>query len=347
MSNSKRFIVLEAQDQADNLVDFIEWLSLAKPHLGLKTITRREAGVVVYYMVRDLVDAQLAHKIHEPANEEHVASILTGTPKTKLTRDQMAKFAEFTKEQMWVSISTSIQKQIAQTVKQGDWTDWNVIKIGTIVGLAEGEDHRITHYHREVDALNVDDEAVLTLNCSNPINYLYNEFSKKYGENFTALRLMLQDQNTKLDPFYRQVLNRFVSDPTEYIVGLFIDTMVLMHPQIEISKNAIERNLFIERALGIYDMSSFQSNVVQKLIMAFGMNWFSHEIKKDENYYVEYYMNTHVMAIYPKQFSSITEKYEADLLNALERGDYLPPDDRLLAERLYLENSQRVLKLNS
>lgn len=347
MSNSKRFIVLEAQDQANNLVDFIEWLALTQPDLGLKAIHRRDAANIVYLLVRDLVDVQLAHKIHNPENTEMIVSILFGTPKNKLTKEQMARYTRVTNENMWVSINATLQKQVAHTVKHGDWVDWTVIKVGSLIGLAEGEDHRITEYHREADALTVDDEAVLTLNCKNPVNYLYNEFSKRYGSNFAQLRMMLADPEVKLDDFYRRLLNQFVNDPIEYIVGLFLDTLVLMHPQIELSGNAYKRNLFIERALGIYDMSSFQSSVIQKLIMAFGMNWFSHDIKKDENYFVEYYLGTHVMAIFQKQFSTITEKYEAELLNALVRGDYLPPEERAIAERLYLESSQHVLTLNS
>lgn len=345
--NSKRFIVLEAQDQANNIVDFIEWLALTQPDLGLKALTRRETSNIVYFLVRDIVDVQLAHRNFNPENTEYIASILFGIPKNKLTQAQTKLYERVTNENMWVSIVATLRKQVAHTVKHGDWTDWNVVKVGSLVGLAEGEDHRITEYHREAKALDVDEEAVLTLNCKNPINYLYNEFSKRYGANFLQLKQMLMDPEVKLDDFYRRLLNQFVQDPTEYIVGLFLDTLVLMHPQIEISKNAFKRNHFIERALGIYDMNSFQSKVVQKLIMAFGMNWFNHEIKKDENYFVEYYLGTHIMAIFHKQFSTITEKYEAELLNAMIRGDYLPPKEREIAERLYLESSQHVLNLNT
>lgn len=345
--NSKRFIVLEAQDQANNILDFVEWLSLSRPDLGLKALTRREASNIVYFLVRDIVDVLLAHKIYNPENSEYIASILFGIPKNKLTQPQTALYEAVTAEHMWVSIIATLRNQVSHTIKQGDWTDWNVVKAGSLVGLAEGEDHRITEFHKEAKALAVDEEAVLTLNCKNPINYLYNEFSKRYGSNFHNLRHMLVDPDVKLDGYYRKILEGFVADPTEYIVGLFIDTLILMHPQIELSKNAPSRNNFIERALGIYDMSSFQSKVVQKLIMAFGMNWFNYEIKKDENYFVEYYLNTHIMAIFQKPFSTITEKYEAELLNALIRGDYLPPHEREIAERLYLESSQHVLNLNT
>lgn len=344
---SKRFIVLEAQDQANNLVDFIEWMALNQPHLGLKAITRREASNVVYFLVRDIVDSQLAHRAHNSENIDMIVSILFGSPKSKLTPNQTKLYERITNENMWISINATLQRQVGQTVKYGDWVDWTVIKVGNLIGLAEGEDHRITEYHKEAKALTVDDEAVLTLNCKNPINYLYNEFSKRYGSNFTQLKHLLENPDVKLDDFYRRLLNQFIADPTEYIVGLFLDTLVLMHPQIEISKNAYKRNQFIDRALGIYDMDSFQSKVVQKLIMAFGMNWFSHDIKKDENYFVEYYMATHILAIFQKQFSTITEKYEADLLNALIRGDYLPPHEREIAERLYLSSSQHILNLNT
>lgn len=345
MENSKRFIVLEAQDQANNLVDYIEWLALTQPDLGLKAITRREASNVVYLLVRDIVDYQLAHKPANPENAEMIVSILFGTPKNKLTPDLTKRYNRVTEEQMWQSIVATLRRQVHQTVKYDTWVEWNVVKSGSLVGLAEGEDHRITEYHREAKAVDDEEESVLTLNCRNPINYLYNEFSKRYGSNFAQLRLMLNDPNTKMDNFYRNILNKFIQDPTEYIVGLFLDTLTMMHPQIGLASCSPKRSQFIERALGIHDMISFQSHTVQRLIMAFGMNWFNHTIKKDEQYVVEYYQATHILAIFKKAYSSLTEKYEADLVVALVRGDYLPPEERKLAERLYQEQPQLHVNL--
>lgn len=346
MTNSKRFVVLETQDQATTLVDLIEWLTLTHPEYGLKAINRREAANIIYLLVRDIVDELLFHKNFNPDNTSMISSILFGTALGETNAEQSAILTKVTQEAMWNTIVFNVRKQIEFTIKKGTWTDWNVVKAGNLICMSEGEDHRITEFNREAKALDSDDEAVLTLNCTNPINYLYAQFSKRYGPNFVSLKQMLNDPNNNLDPFYQRVLTAFVNNPTEYIIGLFLDTLVYMHPQIELSKNTVNRSLFIERALGIHDMSSFQTNVVQKLIMAFGMNWFNHEIKKDENYFVEYYPTTHVLAVFKKPFTSITEKYEAELLNAFTRGDFLPPTERAVAERLFIESSQHLLSVS-
>lgn len=343
MTDSKRFVVLEAQHQADQLVDFVEYLALSQPQLGLKAIDRRQSSIVMYLLIRDLVDEQLAHVSNNPDNMELIASILFGTPKNKLTKEQTTKLEVVTNSQLWHSLRINLLKQINAHIEMGSWTDWTVVKSGSLIGMTEGEDHRITEYHKEAKALSVDDEAVVTLNCANPINYLTNEFMKVYGHRIGDLQRTLMDPEVKIDVFHRRILNEFVRNPTEYIVGLFLDTLVLIHPQIEISRNAFTRNLFIERALGIYDISTFQNRVVAKLIAAFGMNWTTTEVKKDQNYYVEYYLGTHVMAIFQKEFSTITEKYEAELLNAFVRGDHLPAHEREVAERLYLEQANRVV----
>lgn len=347
MTDSKRFIVLETQEQAMTMIDLLEWIALTRQDLELKAINRRESSNIIYLLVRDIVDELLTHRNNNPENVEMIASIIFGVPKNKITKEHIAKYDNITREAMWNTICFNLRKQIEATVSKGTWTDWTVVKAGSLIGLSEGEDHRITEFHRETKALAVDDEAVLTLNCKNPINYLSNQFFKRYGSNVVILKELLLNPDVKFDPFYRNMLISFINDPTEYIVGLFLDTLVYMHPQIELSKNTINRSQFIERALDIHDMSSFQINVIQKLIMAFGMNWLNFEVKKDENYMVEYYLTTHVLAIFQKPFSSITEKYEAELLNAFNRGDYLPPEEREIAERLFIASSQRVLSLNT
>lgn len=347
MTNSKRFVVLEIQDQVDVIRDYLESIALNNPVMEIKTLNRRDCANILYFTIRDLVDGLLAHKNGNPDNVEMICSIMFGITKNKVNKQHHEYYKALTSHSIWHGILFTFTKQLQISIKQGDWTDWTVVKVGSLIGLAEGEDHRITEFHREDKALDEESEAVITLNCMNPINYLYNVFSKQYGSNFAKLRQTMMDPDVKIDPFYRRVLDRFIADPTEYIVGLFLDTLVYIHPQMELGEHAIRRNTFIDRALDIHDISSFQKNTVSKVIMAFGLHWFSHEVKKDENYTVEYYTASHVVAVFKKQFTTHTEKYEAELLNAFKRGDYLPPEERTIAERLFIERSSEVLSLAS
>lgn len=349
MSGSKRFIVLEVQDQAEVLKELIEHTSLVAPQLGLKTITRHEATNLLYFITRDELDSMLAHKLGDVENREYVVSILWGIPKNKVTKVHHDMFNELTNHSLYRGVIGEVRKQIGCYIDLGSWTDWTVVKAGTLIALTEGEDHRITEFHRETKALSTehDEEAVVTVNCCNPINYLYNQFKIRYGGNMQELMAYVQCPQAVIDPYWSKVISEFFSDPSEFITSIFLDTLIRMNPQIELTPlHTPKMNSILIKMLNIHDLERFQSDVVAKLIIAFGLGWLGTSIMKDESYMLEYYRATNVLAIYKKQFTSMTEKYEEDLLRAFIRNDYLPYEDRKIAEKLYLERPQQVLNLS-
>lgn len=346
MTGSKRFVVLEVADQADVIKECIEFLALSQPAIGLKSINHREATNVLYFITRDRLDGRLAHKHGNPENVETIMSILWGIPRNKLAKQHHDAYKVIVTHSLWSGVETSVEIQLGIHIKQGDWTDWTVVKVGNLVGLAEGEDHRITEYHKEDKALSDEDEAVVTINCKNPINYLYNQFKQTYGSNMVALMNHIQDPNVKMDPLYRKLVADFFNDPSPFIVSLFLDTLIKINPQIELGDHAVKLSPFFPKMLGIHDLERFQSEVVSKLIIAFGLGWLGFDIKKDESYTLEYYNTTHVMAIFKKQYVTMSEKYEEELLHSLIRGDYLLEDERVIAERLYIERPHLVLNLS-
>jgi hypothetical protein len=222
-----------------------------------------------------------------------------------------------------------------------------VIKSAGLIGLMEGNDHRITEYHKEAKALDVDneDEAVATVNCSNPINYLYNQFMQRYGYKVSAAQQHIGNPGTVMDQFYRKMLSDFFANPTEQIAAIFCEGLTRVNPQIEISGHCPKVNQVLMKMLNIYDIESFHREIVSKLIIAFGMGQLSYSVKKDESYLLEYYTGTNIMAVFKKRFSTITEKYEDELLHALNRGDYLPYEERAIAERVFAERANMVLNL--
>ena len=349
MSGSKRFIVLEVQDQADVIKQLVEYMALSAPQLGLKTITHREATNILYFIVRDELDALLAHKLGDAANAEMVIAILWGIPKNKVTKAHSDMFSELKQHSLFQGAIYEIGLQIKRYISADSWTDWNAVKVGTLIALHEGEDHRITEYHKEAKALSLDheDEAVVTVNCCNPINYLYNQFKAHYGGNMHALMAHVQNPMVEMDPYWRKIISDFFADPSEFIASIFVDTLIKINPQIELAVMAAPKlNQILLKMLNIHNLEKFQSDVVSKLIIAFGLGWLGTSIKKDESYVLEYYRGTNVLAIFKKQFTSLTEKYEEDLLRAFIRNDYLPYEERKIAEKLYLERPQQVLNLS-
>lgn len=347
MTGQKRFIVLEVQDQADAIKQCIEWIALSQPSLGLRDLKLRDATNILYFIARDLVDFQLSFKNPNPENAENIISILFGTPRNKISRVQHDMLKTLSTHSLWEGAVYTLRKQIEQYVELNTWVDWNVVKVGTLISLTEGEDHRVTEYHKESKALNEEDEALVTVNCKNPINFLYNRFKQRYSVNMHRLLAHCQDPDVQMDNYYRKVASDFFSDPTLFICGLFCDTMIRINPQIELGEpNAPKLNQVIIKLLDIHDMERFQSEEVSKLIMAFGLGWLGFDIKRDESYTLEYYTSTHVMAIFRKSYTTLTEKYEEELLRAFIRNDFLPEKDRLIAEKLYLERPHQVLNLS-
>jgi hypothetical protein len=347
MTGSKRFIVLEILDHVDVLKECVEFLALTSPATGLKTISHREASTILYFLTRDTVDNELAHKIHNPENTEYIISILYGIAKNQITKQYHEAYQVIRTHSLWQGVEINLKRQIGQYIPAQCWTDWNVIKSSGLVGLMEGEDHRIAEFHKEAKALDVDDEdeAVATVNCSNPINYLYNQFKQRYGYKLAQAQQHISNPSTVMDQFYRKMLSDFFQNPTEQIAAIFCEGLTRVNPQIEISGHCPKVNQVLMKMLNIYDIESFHREIVSKLIIAFGMGQLSYSVKKDESYKLEYYISTNIMAVFKKSYSTITEKYEDELLHALNRGDYLPYEERVIAERVFAERANMVLNL--
>lgn len=338
MSDSKRLIVLESQDQVNQLKDVIEYIALSKPELELRVLNRQESSTVIYYLVKELVDGKLAFKEGDETNSNAITAILFGVPVNKITSKHIKAYQLLVDEPSWFSVSYALDAQIKNVIKPSDWTEWQVVKVGSLIALAEGQDYRITEFHKESAALSDDDEAIVTLNCLNPINYIYHQFVKQYAGNIEHLKRALANPHNEISTLCRNTFIQFLNDPADYISGLFLDTLVEMQPQMELACTTLGHKTFIDTSLNIFDITAFKSNVVSKVITAFVMGSCKHRLKNDESYVVEYYPNTHVIAVFKKQFSMISEQYEADLLNAFRRGDFLPEHERVIAERIAINS---------
>lgn len=350
MKSSKRFVVLESVDHTDVLMECVGFLALTSPAAGLKTISHREAGNIVYYLARDIVDARLAHKHANPENAENVISILFGVPRNKITKQLHDAYQHIRTHSLWQGVEYNMTKQISAYVEDQTWVDWNVITSVNLISLVEGEDHRITEFHKVDKAVEeldgVGNEAVVTVQCSNPINYLYTQFKNRYSGLLAKVKATYDDPMTQVDDFYRKMVYQFFEDPTELITALFCEGVVRVNPQIELSAVCPKVNHTLIKLLNIFDIETFHREVVSKLILAFGMGRLGYAVKRDESYKLEYYLSTNIMAIFEKKFTSLTEKYEEELLHSFIRGDFLPYEERKIAERLYIERPEMVLNLS-
>jgi hypothetical protein len=349
MSGSKRFIVLESQDHVDVLKECIEFLALTAPETKLKVISTREASTILYFLTRDAVDTALAHRVGDTSNVEAICAILYGIGKTSVTKNHLDAYEAIRTHSLWMGVEHNLRIQLKQYIPLDCWTDWTVIKSSGLLGLTEGEDHRITEFNKlaKGQPVNEDEteEAVATINCSNPINYLYNQFIQRYGDKIHTAQQHMSQPGVQMDSFYRKMMSDFFANPTEQIAAIFCEGITRVNPQIELAEHCPTVNQVLLKILNIYDMETFHREVVSKLVIAFGMGQISYSVKKDESYKLEFYTGTNIISIFKKLFSTITEKYEEELLHALNRGDYLPYEERKVAERVFAERANMVLNL--
>lgn len=350
MSGPKRFIVLEVQAQAETIKQYIDYMALTYPETKVNPISLRQAETIVYYLVRDIADGRMAHKLSNPENVDLIQCILFGCSRGQLRQVHNEAYKAVTEHSLWHGVTHALESQLGRHIKRDTWTDWVVILNTNLVALVEGEDHRITEYHKVEKAIDmlaeVGEEAVLTVNCSNPINYLHNQFNARYGNNITTLQDMVQNPLVEMDMYFRKMASGFFQDAQTLIAGIFCEGLVRVNPQIELSPSCPTTTPGILKLLGIYDIESFYTNVVSKLIIAFGMGRLGHAIKRDQSYTLEFYKDTGVIAIFDKKFNTLTERNEEELLHALIRGDYLPYDERIIAEKLYIDRPNMVLSLS-
>lgn len=348
MSESKRFIVLEIVDHVEVLKECVEFLAMCSPDSGLRVIGHRDAASIIYFLTRDAVDASLAHIVGSLDNIDSIISILYGVPKTKVNKSHHDAYKVISSHSLWVGVEQNITRQVRNYIPLESWTDWTVIKSAGLVGLTEGEDHRIAEFHKLAKSLPDDDgtdEAVTTINCTNPINYLYTQFYQRYGHILAEVNTYYNNPDVKIDPFYRNILVNFINNPMEQMAAFFCEGITRVNPQIELAKHCPSVDLVLFKILQIFDIESFYRDVVAKLVIAFGMGQLGYSVKSDESYQLEYYQLTGIISIFKKAYSTHTEKYEDDLLHALNRGDYLPYGERIIAERIFAERANMVLSL--
>lgn len=343
---SKRFVVLEVNPQIRLLVDYLEHVQsrLATPI----NKSKETAMKLIEQIAAEALGGYLAFKT-STGFDVAMAAALFGKPENKITDTELEILKSIKENALWDGIKFEILNQIEHHVERQTYIDWRVIHTAGLIGLAEGQDHRINEYYRLSGVDNGDDNAKLALNCANPINYLLNEFNKTFAvaihEQIAYYTSAHQSacMNSNVPEEIRSSLRttlHHLMNPTEQIVAIFLDTLVGIYPMINLHHTCPKLNEAVFMAIGIKSVEDFKVDVIAKVITAFGLHYFTTNLKRDKRYDLEY-SSCHILAVYEKQFSNPKESEIHELIQALINGDYLPARERAMAERLYQEQHGR------
>lgn len=370
---TRRFAVLETNGIVQQLVMLMEFVVDNNHGTGLKKLTKTAATDLIHKMAIEAVNWRMAHNPYGDY-EKPIMQSLFGTRDKDYTKKEKAIYKALTDDPQWVSISGEIERQISAHIEIDTYKDWKVIKSGYLIGLAEGQDFRITEYYRLHPEQKEDEEAVITLNASNPINYLLGQFKDAFGEKLiqlmnqqpayfeqqfkmneepirhenmlTEMRLnALQRQNramVKSDPESIQRHLRWIYDHTQqYVTSMFLDTLVTMYPMIELDVHAPRFNALGMQQLGVWNMERFRVDVLQRMVSAFGFSYFTTYLKRDKKYKLEFYPGTNVLAVFEQAIKNKTEVEMHELVRSFINGDRLPPEDARRAQEMYEEYSRQ------
>ena len=338
--SSKRFVMLEINPQIDVLYAYLEHFVKCNPQLDLPKATRNAAVQLVFLTVKECLSSRSAFET-EVDHAAYKAGVIYNTPPGTLTAEQLEVYNQFAQDVIWEGVNIEIDAQLEQHIDRRTYTEWKPVCVGGLIGLAEGDDHRVKEYYRLTDQNNGDSNAEIALNCTSLISYLHGEFIRTFGN-------VLRDPNTlpkAIELMGKHATKRkiqsvvdFLNNPNRAMAAIFLDTLVSMYPMIQLDAMSPQVNDDLFALVGITNLEDFKQNYVRKVIAAFGLSYFSTYVKRDKRYSLEY-SSSNILALYETKITNRTEKEMVDLVASFLRNDYLPPEERAIAERWYLENN--------
>lgn len=370
-THNRRFAVLEINGIVQNLMNLMDFVVDNNPTAGLQKQSRIKAIDLIHKLTVTAVNWRLAHNPYGDYDDA-IIELLFG--KAKITDERRQIYRQLSDNPMWCGITNDIERQVSHHIEINTYKDWKVIRVGTLIGLAEGQDYRISEYYRLNPEQRENDQAIITLDASNPVNYLLGQFNKEFGPRLhgmltgqiapiqqpqlatriiehkdfaTQVRLQgIQRHNQSMiqnnaDENYKTLVSIY-ENTSGYIAAMFVDCLIHMYPQVELAYNAPTFNSGGLYQLGVWNLDKFRTEYLQRVISAFGLSYFTAYLKKNKRYTLEYSSNN-VLAIYEKVDDKPSAIADMELLQSFIAGDRLTPEETRHAQELYEDASRRGL----
>lgn len=371
--DTRNFVVLDVSGTVTQLQLLMEFVVDNNVGTGLKRLNKTATFELVHKIVIQGVNWRMAHNPYG-CYEKAILECLFGERDKEYSKKEKQLYTALTNDPQWLAIVDYIEKQISEHIKVDTYKDWRVIKVGNLLGLAEGEDYRITEYYRLCPEQKENEEAVITLNASNPLNYLLAQFNHIFGlrleqlanERFFNSELVFSKNEQlinhkdlftqeRLRTMQRHSRDKLVSDPVavqqhlswindnrlEYVISMFFDVLKTIYPMIELDINVPRFNSAGLAYLSLWNSERYREEYVQRVISAFGFSYFSTYLKKNKKYKLEFYPQTCIFAVYEVTSNTPGEVDDMECLQSYINGDRLPPEQARRAQELYEEMARR------
>lgn len=333
---SKMLVLLDTEYVVNSLHDLLSEIyhkrSIVRQGLQIHKPTHRMAIDILYAITKDIIASRSVFPVDIDEDsipvdlDVYIYAKIFNLDVNDVTVQEVEALNEFIYDRLYVEIKKHLNNQIEQHIKHGNHCIWKVIIIGKTLGLIEDEDYRIKEYYRLTESER-EEQSTLNLNLSSVVDYVVTNtvFGKRINPN---------GLNGVTDEFLRMVIKHLIAESLSATLPNieFKNSGVLTSPKFI---EAVEYFLFNFDYSHLTRLKGFIKNVLE----TYSYYTLSSSLEKDKYYTAEF--NSESIVFYlqsPKSKSEDDSVYQRQLVLSLINGDYLPPEERSLAERYYQEN---------
>lgn len=292
---------------------------IVKPTIGLTV-------KITYAILKELIQSRstFSQEIDPDALEvsfdKYIYNLLFNVKYEDIKDSELNSLNEFIYDRLYLNISKYLGEQIDQHIKSGNHAIWKVIVIGKTLGLIEDEDYRIKEYYRLTQDTR-EESTVLNLELTNVIEFI--RYKTKFGANLNVTNVP--------EEFIRWAIQTLILDSiTTNMPNVTIETSGVL--ALSKVRQSIEQFLGVQSQYSKIAMERYIWNILE----TFSFHILKNTLQRDKFYTVEFNSNQLTfLAQTLVEKSDSSEAYSRGLVMSLLNGDYLPPEERSLAENYY------------
>lgn len=349
-----KLIMLDTEEILEDMVKFLiliyeepdayeneEYLKLNYMDRGIIKPNFKMAFDILTILVENSIESRTVlpvSKKKEPLIPFHlkIMGILYNLNPKDIKEKQFPKVVKYFDDKLIYPVLDRLAPQVSNVVPSGNYNTWTIIPIGKNIGLVQGEDFRITEYYRLTKETRED--CILRITLSPVIDFLMKEM-EPFG---LTQRLWLDCHG-----IHRNIN---IAEERYIVINRILERLSIMYPCFKIEKSKLlSLSGFPELVTPDSKISTLQyymylDNKVNQILENYSSYVFDKVIDKSIQYEAE--IDTEILVI--NQVDKISEEtkeedYKRELAYALINGDYLPPDERMIAEAFYQDNIREFI----
>lgn len=323
-----KLVMLDANDTIVELKTSLDTLHAslvdASGNFGMYKPTMKHVLEIVSQVTKKIIGdrCNFPVSLNGDASDVDIDTYITNSLfffKDKLTKKEKRDI-ESTCEQIFNYVYGEIIHSIKKVVKNNSYYEWQVITIGRNVALIQGNDFRIKEYHR---LTNTDyNHQSIKLDIASIVKFLY----------------------------YTYVRNGDISEITASLIiqKMIAEEVLSFYPNVELISSGYGSDVDnkLNEIISNLDVNFNKSirGTIKQIIETYNYYEFTKALEEDKFYTLE--INGNNLIFNPVDSNSPGQKVDYEmrtLVMALLNGDYLPPDERKVAEDYLAANQEMFL----